>query len=53
MEFQATIAQIDAEKGVAPALVDRFEREHDYLRISLTERCNLRCGSVFYFHVAP
>lgn len=24
-------------------LVDRFGRVHDYLRISLTERCNLRC----------
>ena len=23
--------------------VDRFARRHDYLRISLTERCNLRC----------
>ncbi len=22
---------------------DSFEREHDYLRISLTDRCNLRC----------
>jgi molybdenum cofactor biosynthesis protein A len=24
-------------------LTDRFGREHNYLRISLTERCNLRC----------
>lgn len=24
-------------------IVDSFGREHDYLRISLTERCNLRC----------
>ena len=24
-------------------IVDKFERVHDYLRISLTERCNLRC----------
>ncbi|MBD3637553.1 MAG: GTP 3',8-cyclase MoaA [Crocinitomicaceae bacterium] len=24
-------------------IVDRFGREHKYLRISLTERCNLRC----------
>ena len=24
-------------------LVDKFGRVHDYLRISLTERCNLRC----------
>ena len=24
-------------------IVDKFGRTHDYLRISLTERCNLRC----------
>ena len=24
-------------------LIDSFGRVHDYLRISLTERCNLRC----------
>lgn len=24
-------------------LTDSFGRKHDYLRISLTERCNLRC----------
>lgn len=24
-------------------LTDKFNRQHDYLRISLTERCNLRC----------
>lgn len=27
----------------AQNIVDRFGRVHDYLRISLTERCNLRC----------
>lgn len=26
-----------------PHIVDKFGRVHDYLRISLTERCNLRC----------
>ena len=26
-----------------PALTDRFGRAHTYLRVSLTERCNLRC----------
>ncbi|MGO4107941.1 GTP 3',8-cyclase MoaA [Paenibacillus sp. YAF4_2] len=26
-----------------PTLMDRFGREHDYLRISVTDRCNLRC----------
>ncbi|XP_018323790.1 molybdenum cofactor biosynthesis protein 1 isoform X3 [Agrilus planipennis] len=25
-------------------LLDNFGRQHSYLRISLTERCNLRCG---------
>ncbi|KAI9721801.1 MAG: hypothetical protein M1812_002136 [Candelaria pacifica] len=24
-------------------LTDNFQRQHDYLRISITERCNLRC----------
>ena len=28
---------------VADMLVDSFGRQHTYLRISLTERCNLRC----------
>lgn len=27
----------------ATTLTDRFGRRHDYLRISLTERCNMRC----------
>ncbi|MFC5529351.1 GTP 3',8-cyclase MoaA [Cohnella yongneupensis] len=26
-----------------PALIDRFGRKHTYLRISVTDRCNLRC----------
>lgn len=26
-----------------PALLDGFGRRHDYLRISITDRCNLRC----------
>ena len=24
-------------------LIDNFKREHDYLRVSVTDRCNLRC----------
>lgn len=28
---------------INPALVDLFGRGHNYLRVSLTERCNLRC----------
>ncbi|KAG9958746.1 molybdenum cofactor biosynthesis prote, partial [Aureobasidium melanogenum] len=30
-------------KPVSEFLTDNFSRQHDYLRISLTERCNLRC----------
>eukprot|EP00897_Mesotaenium_endlicherianum_P004886 jgi/Mesen1/4425/ME000225S03408 len=30
-------------RGVSEMLVDKFGRQHTYLRISLTERCNLRC----------
>ncbi|KAJ3528188.1 hypothetical protein NM688_g8028 [Phlebia brevispora] len=43
LRARARIAQVDAEKGVSPFLVDTFQRQHNYLRISLTERCNLRC----------
>lgn len=37
------LAAIDTQRPVSPSLVDSFNRRHDYLRISLTERCNLRC----------
>lgn len=30
-------------KNTQNILTDRFKRKHTYLRISLTERCNLRC----------
>ena len=30
-------------KPFSDFLTDSFDRQHDYLRISLTERCNLRC----------
>lgn len=30
-------------KPFSEFLTDTFHRQHDYLRISLTERCNLRC----------
>lgn len=36
----------DAIKNAKPFsafLTDTFQRQHDYLRISLTEKCNLRC----------
>ncbi|WP_314589342.1 GTP 3',8-cyclase MoaA [Paenibacillus terrigena] len=29
--------------GSIPRLVDKFGRQHHYLRISVTDRCNLRC----------
>lgn len=30
-------------KPFSAFLTDKFNRQHDYLRISVTERCNLRC----------
>ena len=30
-------------KPFSSFLTDKFQRQHDYLRISITERCNLRC----------
>jgi sulfatase maturation enzyme AslB (radical SAM superfamily) len=36
----------DAVRNAKPFsefLTDSFSRQHDYLRISVTERCNLRC----------
>lgn len=30
--------------GEQKRLIDNFGRVHDYLRVSLTEKCNLRCG---------
>ncbi|EIN13885.1 molybdenum cofactor biosynthesis prote [Punctularia strigosozonata HHB-11173 SS5] len=35
--------EVDATSQFSPVLVDNFSRRHNYLRISLTERCNLRC----------
>ncbi|KAF9163793.1 Molybdenum cofactor synthesis protein 1 [Actinomortierella ambigua] len=40
---KARIAAIDKERPFSPMLTDKFSRQHTYLRISLTERCNLRC----------
>lgn len=36
------IAAIERERDAAP-FTDAFQRRHTYLRISITERCNLRC----------
>lgn len=34
---------IKTAKPFSAFLTDNFSRQHDYLRISLTEKCNLRC----------
>lgn len=39
----ATHAITNAQSKYQGTLVDKFGRVHDYLRISLTERCSLRC----------
>ncbi|KAF8808136.1 molybdenum cofactor biosynthesis prote [Phlegmacium glaucopus] len=43
LRAQTRINQIDSTTPFSKHLTDSFRREHDYLRISLTERCNLRC----------
>ncbi|KAF8832023.1 hypothetical protein HHX47_DHR1001161 [Lentinula edodes] len=40
---QAKLDLVDSVRPFSGALVDSYNRRHDYLRISLTERCNLRC----------
>jgi hypothetical protein len=37
----------------SPTLVDSFGRMHNYLRISLTEKCNLRCELQHWTIIAP
>lgn len=39
----ASSAQAQTQAHKSPMLTDKFNRFHSYLRISLTERCNLRC----------
>lgn len=39
----ATLAKFPHAKPFSAFLTDNFARQHDYLRISITERCNLRC----------
>jgi hypothetical protein len=41
--FRISPAPPQDDPEVSPILVDDFGRRHTYLRISLTERCNLRC----------
>ncbi|ODV92140.1 hypothetical protein CANCADRAFT_82613 [Tortispora caseinolytica NRRL Y-17796] len=41
--FAARRARIQNAKPFSEFLTDSFGRQHDYLRISISERCNLRC----------
>jgi cyclic pyranopterin phosphate synthase len=41
--FQDRKEAIRSAKPFSEFLTDSFRRQHDYLRISITERCNLRC----------
>ncbi|KAF2119908.1 hypothetical protein BDV96DRAFT_485898 [Lophiotrema nucula] len=41
--FQERKDAIKNAKPFSQFLTDSFDRQHDYLRISITERCNLRC----------
>ncbi|KAG2172391.1 hypothetical protein INT43_004933 [Umbelopsis isabellina] len=40
---QEKIDEIDANRPFSNFLTDTFSRQHNYLRISITEKCNLRC----------
>lgn len=42
-DLEKRIAAVKAAKPFSDFLTDTFNRQHDYLRISITERCNLRC----------
>lgn len=37
------LSTLKSAKPFSEFLTDTFNRQHDYLRISVTERCNLRC----------
>jgi cyclic pyranopterin phosphate synthase len=41
--LEERIAAVHEAKPFSDFLTDTFNRQHDYLRISITERCNLRC----------
>lgn len=43
MEQPSRRDRIKQAKPFSDFLTDTFHRQHDYLRISVTERCNLRC----------
>lgn len=41
-EHDTSLMQLDSKTG-APTLIDRFGRTVNYLRISITDRCDFRC----------
>lgn len=43
MSFAQPIVSLSHDRTVAPALVDPFGRSVTYLRVSVTDRCDLRC----------
>ena len=43
IEDQSRVAGPGRSQPFSSVLTDSFGRQHDYLRISITERCNLRC----------
>ena len=42
-ELKMWLDKLPSPNPASSLLTDRFERQHKYVRISLTERCNLRC----------
>ena len=40
---RSRLSALRSAKPLSSFLTDTFNRQHDYLRISITERCNLRC----------
>jgi GTP 3',8-cyclase len=40
---RATAARAEVEKSTGPGMTDGFGRRIEYLRISVTDKCNLRC----------
>ncbi|KAF3398456.1 Molybdenum cofactor biosynthesis protein 1 [Penicillium rolfsii] len=43
LSSSSRVTSLKSAKPFSEFLTDTFHRQHDYLRISVTERCNLRC----------
>lgn len=41
--YRPRLAALKEARPFSSFLTDTFDRQHDYLRISITEKCNLRC----------